>query len=112
MVHIKYWRVKIILYSNDKFKQYTANKEKIPMNPIKILLVLNEEKQYLFNQINSDIGKMINKKKQINYIIKKYNPAINDKEFLKILQKKEEMNDIYRKNNILFFIYQFIFIKN
>ena len=53
-----------------------------------------KKKKYLINQINSDIGKMINEKSQkpkpINYNINKYNPAINDKEFLKILQQRRK----------------------
>ena len=53
-----------------------------------------KKKKYLINQINNDIGKIIYDKnlspKQINYNLNKYNPPLNDKDFLKILQQRKK----------------------
>ena len=53
-----------------------------------------KKKKYLINQINNDIGKIILEKnarpKPINYNLNKYNPPINDKDFLKILQQRKK----------------------
>ena len=53
-----------------------------------------KKKKYLINQINNDIGKIIYDKnlspKQVNYNLNKYNPPLNDKDFLKILQQRKK----------------------
>ena len=53
-----------------------------------------KKKKYLINQINNDIGKIIYDKnlspKQANYNLNKYNPPLNDKDFLKILQQRKK----------------------
>jgi len=56
-----------------------------------------KKKKYIINQINNDIEKIILDRnpirpKQINYNLNKYNPAIKDKDILKILhQRKKRM---------------------
>ena len=53
-----------------------------------------KKKKYLINQINNDIDKIIYDKnlspKQANYNLNKYNPPLNDKDFLKILQQRKK----------------------
>ena len=53
-----------------------------------------KKRKYLINQINNEIGKIIHDKnlspKQANYNLNKYNPPLNDKEFLKILQQRKK----------------------
>ena len=53
-----------------------------------------KKKKYLINQINNDLGKIILEKnarpKPINYNLNKYNPPINDKDFMKILQQRKK----------------------
>ena len=56
---------------------------------------INREKKYLINQVNNDIGKMIekiSKPKPINYNLNSIKNGNIDKEFLKILhQNKKRM---------------------